>query len=93
MNQRIVVTISIDIPTGATVTVGGSDALDDAPWPGNAAPAHSAPQAGPGACPAHGVPFTWKEGGVSKAGKAYDGFWKCGEKNADGSYCDKRPPK
>jgi hypothetical protein len=39
------------------------------------------------------VPFTWKEGGVSKAGKPYDGFYKCGEKNPDQSFCTQRPPR
>jgi hypothetical protein len=36
---------------------------------------------------------TWKEGGVSKAGKPYDGFYKCGEKNPDQSFCTQRPPR
>ena len=99
MTQRITITVTIDIPQGASVTVGG-DQLEDAPWPD--APAH-APlpvpppmrplAAGPGDCPVHHVPFTWKEGGVSKAGKPYDGFYKCGEKNPDGSFCTQRPPR
>jgi hypothetical protein len=96
--SRITITIAIDVPQGASVTVGQSDQFEDAPWPGNAAgPALPPPSrplaAGPGDCPVHKVPFTWKEGGVSKAGKPYDGFWKCGEKNPDESYCNQRPPR
>ncbi len=102
MSQRITITISIDVPSGASVNVtpsahGGPELFEDAPFPTAphaTIPAPSRPlAAGPGDCPVHGVPFTWKEGGVSKAGKPYDGFYKCGEKNADGSYCKQRPPR
>jgi hypothetical protein len=44
-------------------------------------------------CPIHGVPFTYKEAGVSKAGKPYDGFWKCDGKLEDGSFCKEKPPR
>jgi hypothetical protein len=100
MSQRIVITIAIDVPAGASVSVSPSaqvtEHFDDVPFP--TAPAIPAPSrplaAGPGSCPVHGVPFEWKEGGVSKTtGNAYDGFYKCGEKNADGSYCKQRPPR
>lgn len=96
MSQKITITVTIDIPAGATVTVGGADAFEDAPWPGSSVAPVSAPVAqrsGPGDCPVHHVPFTWKEGGVSKNGKPYDGFWKCGEKNADDSFCNQRPAR
>jgi hypothetical protein len=101
MSQRITITISIDVPAGASVNVspsgGGEPPLfDDAPFPTApmTIPAPSRPlAAGPGDCPVHHVPFTWKEGGVSKAGKAYDGFYKCGEKNPDQSFCTQRPPR
>jgi hypothetical protein len=97
MSQRITITISIDVPAGASVNVGNGAEMEDAPWPGSAGPALPPPSrvltAGPGDCPVHRVPFTFKEGGVSKAGKPYDGFWKCGEKNADDTYCTQRPPR
>lgn len=98
MSQKIVITISVEVPTGASVTVspsgGVTEHFDDVPFPGAPLPAPSRPlAAGPGDCPVHHVPFTWKEGGVSKAGKAYDGFYKCGEKNADQSFCTQRPPR
>lgn len=44
-------------------------------------------------CPVHFKPWTIREGGVSKNGKPYSAFWKCSGKNADGSYCDKKPEK
>lgn len=46
--------------------------------------------AGLGLCPVHGVPWTVKEAGVSKAGKKYRAFWKCAVKDEDG-FCDERP--
>jgi len=42
-------------------------------------------------CAVHGTEMKWKEGGVSKAGKPYNGFWSCGQKNADGSWCNYKP--
>lgn len=61
------------------------------------AAAHSpAPSAAPGPlakCPLHQTAWTYKQAGVSKAGKPFSGFWKCDGKNADGSYCSERPAK
>lgn len=48
---------------------------------------------GLGKCPNHGTSWSVKNAGVSKAGKAYDSFWKCDGKNPDGSYCNKKPVK
>ena len=45
----------------------------------------------PGLCPAHKTAWTYKPAGVSKAGKAYAGFWKCDGKNPDGTYCGAKP--
>jgi hypothetical protein len=44
-------------------------------------------------CPVHFRPWEVKEGGISKAGKPYNAFWKCNGKNDDGSYCSKKPTK
>ena len=41
-------------------------------------------------CPDHQVPWTVKEGGISRNGKSYPAFWRCTEKT-DGEYCQKRP--
>ena len=48
-----------------------------------------------GQCPTHQKNWTVKEGGVSKAGKSYNAFWKCGEKDEStrSGYCDKKPVK
>lgn len=45
-----------------------------------------------GKCPVHGVPWTVKAGGTSKAGKPYKAFWKCAEKTGD-AFCDQKPTK
>lgn len=45
-----------------------------------------------GRCPTHGVPWTVKAGGTSKAGKPYKAFWKCAEKSGD-AFCDQKPVK
>jgi hypothetical protein len=44
-------------------------------------------------CPNHGTPWTVKAAGVSKAGKPYQAFFKCDGKNADGTYCSKKPTR
>ncbi len=45
-----------------------------------------------GECPVHQTAWVLKEAGVSsKTGKRYAAFWKCDGKNADGSFCQKRP--
>jgi hypothetical protein len=44
-------------------------------------------------CPDHGLPWTIKAGGTSRAGKAYSAFYKCDGRGGDGSYCKKQPPK
>jgi hypothetical protein len=48
-----------------------------------------------GQCPTHQKPWTIKPSGVSKAGKPYNAFWKCGEKDEStrSGYCDKKPVK
>lgn len=46
------------------------------------------------ACPEHGEPYVYREGGISKAtGKAYEAFWTCKGKTADGGYCRSKPPR
>ena len=46
------------------------------------------------ACPDHGEPFVFREGGISKAtGKAYEGFWTCKGKTPDGGFCRSKPPR
>lgn len=66
------------------------------------APVQSAPQAvspQPAAaddgsvCPDHGFEWKLQPGGVSRAGKAYDAFWKCGGKTPSGGYCQQKPSK
>ena len=44
-------------------------------------------------CPNHGIPWTVRAAGVSKAGKPYKSFFKCDGKNPDGSFCDKKPTR
>ena len=46
-----------------------------------------------GVCPTHGTAWTVKPGGVSKAGKSYNAFWKCSGKNADDTFCNLKPTK
>lgn len=101
--SRITITIAIDVPDGSSISVRSSGSEGDfAPPPiGDFAPPEyidtafddtgSQAWGNPQICPDHKVAFTWKEGGISKAGKAYDGFWKCGQKNHDGSYCQRKP--
>lgn len=45
-------------------------------------------------CGVHNVPMVFKGPGISRStGRSYPGFWSCGEKNPDGSYCNFRPKK
>jgi hypothetical protein len=46
-------------------------------------------------CPKHDRPWEIKPAGVSKAGKSYGAFYKCGAKDPDtrSGYCDKKPVK
>lgn len=53
-------------------------------------PARFAPVGG--SCPVHHKPWTLKPAGISKAGNAYDAFWKCDGKS-EGRYCDQKPTK
>lgn len=55
--------------------------------------AHSPQQTQPAVptCGVHGTPMKWLEG-TSKAGKHY-AFWSCGQKNADGTWCNFKPEK
>jgi hypothetical protein len=42
-------------------------------------------------CPDHGLPWTKKPGGISKAsGKPYAPFWACSGRT-DGAFCKKKP--
>ena len=61
--------------------------------PPRPAPAPAQPNTALGKCPKHGIPWTVKEGGVSKAGKSYGPFWKCNEKDAseERGYCAQKP--
>ena len=43
-------------------------------------------------CPEHDIRWTLKPAGTSKAGKAYDAFWKCDGKT-DGEFCKAKPSK
>jgi hypothetical protein len=46
------------------------------------------------ACPDHGEPYVYREGGISKAtGKSYEGFWTCKGKTPDGGFCRSKPPR
>lgn len=46
----------------------------------------------PPTCGIHGTPMILKPAGVSKStGKPYPAFWSCGQKNANGTYCQYRP--
>lgn len=43
-------------------------------------------------CGVHHTAMTWKAPGVSKnTGKPYPGFWSCGMKNENGTWCTFRP--
>jgi hypothetical protein len=64
------------------------EGFDDAP---RSAPAPSGDPLG--LCPVHRTAWTVKAGGVSKAGKPYQAFWKCSGKNSDNTYCDQKPVK
>lgn len=55
--------------------------------------AHAATEAPAPICGVHKTGMTWKPAGVSKAGKAYPGFWSCGQRNPDNSFCNYRPSK
>lgn len=41
-------------------------------------------------CPEHGLPWSQKPAGISKAGKAYAAFWTCSGKS-DGQWCRNKP--
>jgi len=42
-------------------------------------------------CPHHNKKMTKMPAGTSKAGKPYNAFWSCGEKNPDNSWCSYKP--
>lgn len=42
-------------------------------------------------CAIHHTPMKWKAPGVSRSGKPYAGFWSCGTKNDDGTWCRYKP--
>jgi hypothetical protein len=67
--------------------------LVDAPETSRAQPVLK-PQvdAGLGKCPVHGKPWKVKAAGVSKAGKPFNAFWRCAEKDGD-AWCDQKPQK
>jgi hypothetical protein len=65
--------------------------LDDYGNPVDAPQAAEKPQESPlGMCPDHRQAWSVKAGGISKAGKPYQPFWKCNGKT-DGEYCKQRP--
>jgi hypothetical protein len=78
-------------------TSGGAGESSSTPAPaapsGPTAFANAAPTpTSEATCPIHGIPFTFKEGGIStKTGKPYKGFFKCDGKDADGNWCQERP--
>ena len=56
--------------------------------------AHTATEEQGEMCPVHKNAMTFKPAGVSKrTGKPYNGFWSCGIKNTDGTFCTYRPQK
>lgn len=67
--------------------------LTDADAPYEDAPRAAEKPAGAAlsSCPVHRTAWTVKAGGISKAGKPYQPFWKCSGKNDDGSYCNEKP--
>lgn len=48
---------------------------------------------GLGRCPFHGLAWSVKAAGVSKAGKPYKSFYHCDGKEPDGSFCQRKPTK
>jgi hypothetical protein len=44
-------------------------------------------------CGIHRTEMKWKPPGISKAGKNYQGFWTCGTKNPDNTWCTYKPPQ
>jgi hypothetical protein len=74
-------------------TIVSEDPYEDMvpPWEAQSGQQPVDPRDG-GACPDHGIPWTLKPAGVSKAGKAYDAFWKCDGKT-DGEFCRNKPTK
>lgn len=55
--------------------------------------AEKADKAPLGVCPIHRTGWTVKAGGISKAGKPYQAFYKCSGKLDDGTYCKQKPTK
>lgn len=87
---RVTLTIHIDYPDGAGITVGHPQTaapppagLEDPPWP--TSPAE--PSAAGGVCPVHHVPWKTVPAGVSKkTGAAYNAFQACPQQG-----CNERP--
>jgi hypothetical protein len=75
------ITITIEVPEGVTVAVGGQRNLA-------AAIAAAPPLVAVNACPEHNLPWKHVPAGVSKkTGKPYSAFWACAEMG-----CNRRPP-
>lgn len=87
---RVTITLHIDYPDGAGITVGTPqtsapppDGLEDAPWP---TPPAEPPAAG-GVCPVHHVAWVTQPAGISKrTGQPYNAFRKCPERG-----CNEKP--
>lgn len=67
-----------------------ADLPNDWETPGYPAPAARDDEAD--ACPEHNLRWTLKPAGTSKAGKAYDAFWKCDGRTND-EFCKAKPTK
>lgn len=77
------ITITITVPEGVTVAVGGHAAPSAVPFP----PLPSNSSVLGNVCPEHNQPWKHVPGGVSKkTGKPYNAFWACPEMG-----CNHRP--
>ena len=80
------ITITIQVPDGVAVNVGGAPANtgNDRPF----VPRDAPPQP-PGGCPVHDLAWSLVPAGVSnKTGKPYNAFYACPDRG-----CDERPPR
>jgi len=94
-----VITITLSIPEGVDVRIGGGPPEDEPlPPPGWATPDEPEPAfrtiaasrngSAAGVCPRHGTPWRTVPSGVSKrTGRSYAAFVACSEPG-----CDERPP-
>lgn len=80
--------VRADEPVARTGLAGAGEA--DSPQPAPVPVQEQYVESRLGVCPVHGVPWTVRPAGVSKAGRKYSAFWKCSERDANG-FCDKKP--